>query len=153
VDVAFSRESCQILDFGYNASRESNHPDPSFGPLKLTNIDKVAITPFTARENLYPEGTHGVLGYGVDPSSGVPTDSTLLGVYLPYDPPPSLMRMTLTRFCIAPILQLRNVVSNWAGVVMEAEVEYSPWEAEIHLRTWHLGDRPRNKLSDKIDVK
>jgi len=50
---------------------------------RFRQYHKVAITPFTARENLYPEGTHGVLGYGVDPSSGVPADSTLLGVYLP----------------------------------------------------------------------
>lgn len=44
---------------------------------------KVAVTSPAVKQNLYPDGCHGVLGYGVDPAPDVPANGTLLGVFLP----------------------------------------------------------------------
>lgn len=51
--------------------------------LNLMTALEVAITPPSVKDDFYPEGCHGVLGYGVDPAPDLPSDSTLLGVYLP----------------------------------------------------------------------
>jgi hypothetical protein len=63
VQAQFAKESCKTSDFPYNAS--------------------IAITPVNATGTLYPPGTAGILGYGVNPVKTAPADATLLGVYLP----------------------------------------------------------------------
>lgn len=88
--------------------------------------------------NVYPNGTHGILGYGVDEASSAPPNSTLLGVYLPYDSPSLSICIALTAISIAPTSRLQTVVSNWAGRPMEPGVDFLPWGAETHLRAWTL---------------
>lgn len=63
--ATFAGESCQLANFPYGAS--------------------IAITPASANANsdLYPDGTHGILGYGLDTPTGVPANSALLNSYIP----------------------------------------------------------------------
>ncbi|PVF92712.1 acid protease [Serendipita vermifera] len=63
VQASFASETCDVADFTYNAS--------------------VAITAPAVTDTLYPDGCYGILGYGVDPKPDVPSNSTLLGIYLP----------------------------------------------------------------------
>ncbi|CAG8648744.1 13224_t:CDS:10, partial [Acaulospora colombiana] len=71
VQASFASETCDVAEFTYNAS--------------------VAITAPAVTDTLYPDGCHGILGYGVDPKPDVPTNSTLLeavcGIELNRDEP------------------------------------------------------------------
>jgi len=61
--VDFAGEKCQIVEFSYNAS--------------------VALTTPDIMGDVYPAGTRGVIGYGVDLPPEAPKDSALLNSYIP----------------------------------------------------------------------
>jgi hypothetical protein len=83
----FAGETCSIQSstsartWGYNASSTWLH---IFLTPLLNQYVSVVLTNNSVTNDLYPYGSTGILGYGVNLPPGSPTNASLIGTFLPY---------------------------------------------------------------------
>jgi hypothetical protein len=84
VQAQFSQEHINLAHFQYPGESMLFFLTTLQSVERALTFSTVAVTDPSVTSILYPDGVHGLLGYGVDAGADAPINSTLLGQYMPY---------------------------------------------------------------------